>query len=408
MPSAAIKWHVALTALLCAGMASAARGDDAYIFVLDNGSRLRGELVSAPANAALTYTLRTESGVQLTIDSRRVAQAIRVTPELERYQTLRHGLPDTVESHWKLAEWCADNGLDAQRRSHLERIVRLQPDHAEARRLLGYRDVDGQWLTRAEEMTARGMVLFEGSYRTAQEVEIIEQNRKIDAAQIDWFRKLRQWHDWIGDSRRDRANEAVQQIAAIRDPAAAKALAQLLDEESRRPVKLLLIRALAQTQSALAVNTLVDLSITDNDEEVRLTCLDQLKSLDRPTIQERYVRALKNNNNAVVNRAAVGLRRLGNQDAVIPLIDALVTTHRTKIASGNPGQMSTSFSPGGGGTFGFGGNKPRNVKQEISNREVLSALVELADGQTFGYDQRAWTYWYTTQTQAQAVDFRRD
>ena len=104
----------------------------------------------------------------------------------------------------------------------------------------------------------------------------------------------------------------------------------------------------------------------------------------------------------------MGLRMLGSSEAIGPLIDALVTTHAFKIVTGSPGQMSTTFTPGGGGGMSFGGGGPQIIKREIPNKEVLSALVELSDGRSFEYDVKAWKQWHVRQKKSQALDARRD
>ena len=55
-----------------------------------------------------------------------------------------------MEGQWKLAEWCHEHGLPDQRKTHLQRVIELDPDHVEARRLLGYSKIDGKWMTQEE------------------------------------------------------------------------------------------------------------------------------------------------------------------------------------------------------------------------------------------------------------------
>ena len=133
-------------------------------------------------------------------------------------------------------------------------------------------------------------------------------------------------------------------------------------------------------------------------------------------------RALQSKENHIVNRAAIGLRRLDDPSAVSPLIGALVTTHKfTLYPNGPPGNISTTMSrtssggaaPGGlssSGGPGLGmsvGGKPVVLRRRLQNREVLDALIKLT-GVNFFYDLKRWKYWLASQRKAQALDARRD
>ena len=50
-------------------------------------------------------------------------------------------------------------------------MIRLQPDHAAARRALGHEQVDGAWMSAADARRKRGLVLFEGRWLLPAEVE---------------------------------------------------------------------------------------------------------------------------------------------------------------------------------------------------------------------------------------------
>lgn len=57
-----------------------------------------------------------------------------------------------------------------------------------------------------------------------QEVEILEQQGKETLAQKDWGTKLKRWSGWLNT---DKADQAIENIKAIDDPFAAKALAEI-------------------------------------------------------------------------------------------------------------------------------------------------------------------------------------
>ena len=46
---------------------------------------------------------------------------------------------------------------------HAERVVELDPTNAEARQMLNFRNVDGEWMTREQMMSSRGLVFHSGT-----------------------------------------------------------------------------------------------------------------------------------------------------------------------------------------------------------------------------------------------------
>ena len=224
--------------------------------------------------------------------------------------------------------------------------------------------------------------------------------------------KLKRWRGWLGS---DRDGDARQNILAIDDPAAVAALDDGLVNESADEVRILYVEALARIGVPDAIQALAVCSMEDPVEEVRLTCLDNLQKTHSPEVVSYYVGRLRDKDNRKVNLAAVGLRRMKNASAVGPLIDALVTVHKFKIVTSNPGSMSSTFGtgPGGSGAPGGGGlsvgGGPKIFDQSMQNRPVLEALIELT-GRNYGFDEQAWKNWYASQKkpETEAVDVRRD
>jgi hypothetical protein len=316
-----------------------------------------------------------------------------------------HG--DALEDHEALAQWCQEHGLAKERKHHLRQIIALDGDHASARATLGYRRVQGKWMTHDEEMTSRGMRMYRGRYRTTQEIELLESKRIRNKAEKQWYERLKMWRGWLDKS--DKFEQGQKNILEIRDPAAVPALRFNVQREAMRPVRLLYMDTLSEIGSPAALGELVDLSLDDRDEEVRLTALELVVRSGHSEVVNRYIKALKSKSNGQVNRAAICLRELKNNEALAPLIDALVTTHKILVSPGSdPGRMNTEFSPDGGGSFSFGGGKPKYKNRSLANPEVLTALVALTDGKNFGYDQVAWKAWYTQHQRSTRVNARRD
>jgi Pretoxin HINT domain len=64
----------------------------------------------------------------------------------EVYVGMRSATPDNVTAQFALANWCRRHRLTLQERSHLQRVIEFQPDHAEARQRLGYVQRGSRWV----------------------------------------------------------------------------------------------------------------------------------------------------------------------------------------------------------------------------------------------------------------------
>jgi len=370
---------------------------------LVGGGRVAGKLLNPQESPRRSFVVEVAEGVKVALDAARVRKVLRPRAEEAEYERIRPTYPDTAEGQWELAQWCRERRLITQRQTHLRRVIELAPDHADARRALGYSQVDGQWATREEVMTKRGYVRYKGQWKLPQEVELLEEKRNLQESQQEWFIKLKRWRGWL-DS--DRSRQAQENIRAIDDTAATKALMMGLRDESDPRVRKLLIAALAKIDTPESARALAIASIVDPVEEVRLTCLDHLEKKKRPEVAAYFVGKLRDKDNIVVNLAAIGLGRMKDPSSIGPLINALVTSHKFKIVTPGGDGMSASF--GSGGTGLSMGNKPKYIRRQIPNQAVLDALVAIT-GCNFNFDKQAWKYWYAAQKKpSPSLDARRD
>lgn len=72
--------------------------------------------------------------------------------DLEAYETAKSAAGRDAEAQVKLALWCENHGMAAERTAHLTRAILLDPSNARARGLLGFVEHEGKWL-RPEEVT---------------------------------------------------------------------------------------------------------------------------------------------------------------------------------------------------------------------------------------------------------------
>ena len=398
--------HKSIIAIILGLLLAPAGALRADLFVLSTGGNISGELVNRDESPRRSYVIRTPEGGQVTIHSDQIKQIIPQSAAELEYEKVRPTYPDTVQGQWELAQWCRERGLVKERKVHLERIVELDPNHLDARRALGHNNYDGVWMTLEQWKQKQGYVRYGGRWLLPQEVELAEKERSNELAAKEWMRSLSRLRGML-DQGGAKMAQAREEILEIDEPAAVPAIRAALKDEKVRAVKLLYIQALRQIGTPAAFKALVDLSLMDADEEVRLSCLDLLQEGDHPDAVSRYVAALKSKENYMVTRAAIGLRRLNDTSAIEPLINALMTTHRVKIAPANPGQMSSTFGSDGSIGFSAGGSKGTIQTQKVWNQPVLEALIQLT-GQNFDFNIAAWKRWYAAQKTSGDIDFRRD
>lgn len=379
---------------------AAARGE---VFELAGGGRVMGRLVNPDESPRKTYVIETVSGGRITLAADQVVGRTALSPREAEYEKLRAAAADTIEGHWRMAEWCRENFLSAHREIHLKRILQLDPDHAQARAALGYTRVDGAWKTRREAMESRGFRWYRGRWRTEQEIEVIERKTSRDKARQKWYGLLKRYRGWLDG---DQAAAGRQAILAIVDPAAVDALDDALAKEEFREVKTLYIEVLGRINTPEAVKALAVCALEDNDQEVRLFCLDFLKKEKRPDVVAEFVRALRSKDNVIVNRAGVALSVMGDHSAIGPLIDALVTRHKYTLPAGKPGSIGAGFGSDGSAGLSVGA-KPRRVRMTHENQAVLDALVSLTGRGDFGFNVQKWKSWYARQNKAPTIDARR-
>jgi hypothetical protein len=377
------------------------------IFVLDNGGRIEGDVLNPKESPRKRYVIKTTTGAQMTLDKAQVKEVIHRTADDIEYEKVRPQFPDTIEGQWDLAEWCRERNLTRLRARHLERIIELNPDHEKARQALHYRRVGGDWKTQKQEMEGQGYVSYKGKWRTTQEVTILQRKRTVELAVKEWKKRLKKWRDWLENGREA---EATQQIDGIDDPYAVTALADALKREPVVDYRRRYINALGRIGGPSAWHVLCVLALEDENDEVRLTCLDHLEEHPSESFVEYFIGRLNDKDNHIVNRAALALGRMRSPTAISPLIDHLITFHKRMIAPATGGTGGTFVNGPGisGGGINAGSSPPVVVNEPHQNSEVLNTLLQMSDGVNFNYEVPAWKQWYASRKKAQSLNGRRD
>ena len=393
-----------LAATVSLAGAFAARAD---IYLLNDDGQVTGELINKEDAARKDYVIRTADGAIVTVAKTQIKSIIPQNDAEAEYNQVRPTFADTAEDQTRLADWCRDHSLSRQRQAALERVVELEPENRAARLALGYRQINGHWMTQEQLMREQGKVYYQGDWVLQQEVEVLERRKKDELASKQWFQNLKKLRVQLDDpARADQAREALHKI---NDPLAAAALIQGINSERDRTVRIWYVETLGRVGPGAGLKTLVNLALNDQDPDVRVASLNQLTGRMAHEAVPSFVTALRSDDNDLVNRAGWGLGKLGDPSAIVPLIEALVTTHKYSVPVGpsGPGAITAGFSSKGGGGFSTGPSY-QVVKEDKKNQGVLDALSALSGGENFGFDKGRWRNWYASQSRSSMSDTRRD
>jgi hypothetical protein len=378
----------------------------AEVFVLAGGGRVEGTLLNPEQDPRVNYVVKTAEGVHLTLDGARVRNFQQDTDLRRRYEEFLADLPDTAAGHWDMARRCEQAGLKAEREFHLQRVLKFEPDHTDARHALGYSQVDGRWVKMEEFRRNQGYTRFRGGWRLEQEKRLMEREEDRELEVKDWKRKLKMWRSWL-IKQRGNEGEALAAIRAMDRKRCAPALADQLQEEDEHPqLKLLYIEVLGKLESQVAVSAFIDRAIEDPDATVRDRCLDELAKFGSEAAAQAFVKKLDDENNVIVNRAAAGLARLRDPSTTLPLIEALTTRHRQVISPGS-GNLGVGFSNGNLSGFSAGNRGPKVIEREVRNQAVLSALTQIHEGVNYAYNKEQWRNWYARQNTPEGINLNR-
>jgi len=375
----------------------------ADVLVLKNGGRVQGQFLVPPAGEDLVYKFRTVDGIEIQIARSEVesVEKMATLSATEEYEKQKAATKDDVEGNLALAQWCAENGMNNQKKAHYERVLELDPENETARRGLGFKKmIDGKWRTSNDEMEEQGKVKINGRWVSKQEKELLEKQKAEKIKTSKMASDVKKWVKKIGTRAED---EALAELESLRDPLAVPGLLQVYESEKRPPVRKLLIKCLGRIGNQPALIALMQISVDEKIEELRLSALDEMKPHKGPGVTEYYISRLspKKSTHEQLNYAAYSLGVLEDSSAVPALIQALETTHKFQVQTGNSGGQTSATagrSSTGGGGMGFGvGSKTITISKPMQNPEVLEALKKLT-GENFYYDQQQWIRWYQRKT----------
>jgi hypothetical protein len=108
------------------------------------------------------------------------AEALAKQEADERYR--KECAAAAAEERHRLGLWCATKGLKDEAKAEQERAVALDPDHAGARRALGFVRTEAGWRPEDEVMKEKGFVRLEGRWMPREEADALARG-EVSAAE---------------------------------------------------------------------------------------------------------------------------------------------------------------------------------------------------------------------------------
>jgi hypothetical protein len=189
---------------------------------------------------------------------------LQAEAKISDYRRIRERYPLTAAGQMGLANWCKDRGLRDRERAHLTKVVELEPDHAEARRRLGFRRVGLDWLS-------------EDEIRQAAEKQAADQ-----AALRRWLPEVNQIRRQLHSRSQGQRQKAQERLVAIATPATGVAIEQGLWNDGLEAARAMIgaLASLADPETSLR---LARQAVVSPFDSVRQAAAEQLRNRDRDT-----------------------------------------------------------------------------------------------------------------------------
>ncbi|MCL2622374.1 MAG: hypothetical protein FWD31_01805 [Planctomycetaceae bacterium] len=372
------------------------------ILELSSSVTIDGKILNSTESPRKTWRVQMAEGVIVELPHKAGTSRQVMQPQaMQQYYAKVPFLPETVETHLKLAEVCMTQNLVSLGNLHYQRVLDIDPENLKARNALNYRKINGQWVTLEEEMLRQGYVkTSRGIWTTAQKLMIDE--RRVQLGQ-DYREPSPVVQNLIAQFKANPSQETEDGLLNLTDPEAVPALADALKNEPNPSCRNIYVRTLAQIGTGPAFREIAQCAMREKDENVVRVCIVAMQNT--PAISKLFVQFLANQDNTTVNRAAYIIGQLNDRTAIPALINALMTQHDIAVSRVDPNLAQFA----GTGNHSFGSQQVLRPKTEIvfiSNPEVLGALRKLT-GMDFEYEVVAWWNWWAGQNQIVDFDARR-
>src|SRR5688572_5410130 len=160
---------LAAAPLALAMLAGPALADE---ILLKNGRSLEGKVTESG-----DLVVFEKAGLRMELRKDEVSEIRRTPAPKEEYAkraaALEAGKKASAEDRHRLGLWCATKGLKDEAKAEQEKAIALDPDHAGARRALGFVKTETGWRPEDEVMKEKGLVRAEGAWVTKEEADLL-------------------------------------------------------------------------------------------------------------------------------------------------------------------------------------------------------------------------------------------
>lgn len=204
---------------------------------------------------------------------------------------------DDATGHFRLALALDAEGHPDLAKREYEAVLAVEPEHPAARRALGYERVGDRWSTVAEVRRQSGLVLYQGRWLLAAEVDKLARGKKRVA---------------VKDVPLVTAMKTAAKSPALREAAVAR-IAKATDADRVEAARALLVH---------------------HDPEIRRWACHELQTLgDESALRTLIAVSVRDTNPTVRDAAIRAAATFGNDDVAIPLVRELGSDHPTYVAN---------------------------------------------------------------------------
>jgi hypothetical protein len=194
---------------------------------------------------------------------------------LRKYRKQRGDQPLDLEGHRSMAVYCSSQNWVPQAKAHWYGVLSFEPNHAEARKALGFRRIGNRWVSAEEwqsilEQNSETLASLKKWYPRVNEVASqLDRGGKESVKAIEWLQKVEDpgivpaLHAAATQNSGDTAVHLVNAIRRFQTKDACSALANLAIGEPSSPISASAIKGLKEVESEWYVPELLDLMASD-------------------------------------------------------------------------------------------------------------------------------------------------
>ncbi|MBI3723919.1 HEAT repeat domain-containing protein, partial [bacterium] len=324
----------------------------------------------------------------------------------ETYEKKKADLfPGDPEPRYALAQWCKEQNLAKEQRELLEEVIRLSPDHAEARKDLGYVKDNGAWITEADLRKKLGFEKVNGVWVTAAEAKKIRRSGEVRKTLISISMNLAH------------AGASGAQARAALDALAkddADLVAPLVEErlgDTNAEVRRSLVELLGKLKQKSSAARLAQVVLDDADRSVRQAAAAALWATADVPARTDVVQALFHRRSQKRDRAAEALVVVADPETVPYLIEGLyIRVERTVEVDPDDHVILRGGSGAALREGAFGGyheEEAARARQSVYHDSSLAlAALKKITGRDFDYSKGDWWSWWQKEGRAKLLPER--